>query len=140
MCEVILQFEHVTENVIEHIVVIICLAVLYLYKECLKVFPMILQTEYASYALNFLLDILYNSEIIDIRAFVVPQTETNKKKVETEVRVAYQIMTETISMEAQECLEQALSKREGKEDKSHESATRSLLITGTVFLITVIHN
>jgi len=136
MCEAILQFGHVTKNVIEHIVLIICLAI-QLYKECLKIFPMILQTDYASHALNFILEILRNSEIIDIRAFVVTQIEPNKKKVEEEVKVAYEILTKTGSMEAQEYLSQALSKREGREDKTHKSMCRNSLITCTIFFVSI---
>lgn len=137
VCEVILQFGQATPSVVEHIVVILCLAVRYLRERCQEIFLVVLDTDYARHASDFLLEVLSSPQTVSIKAFVVEQSSGGKKKVDTILKYTYEIMTNSLSTEAQEHLSLFAQRKEGREDKGNEDSARNIFSASAIYLLSV---
>jgi len=132
MCKASIEMDNIDTGVIEHIVIILCIATKYIPKNTLNVFEELLKTDYANFIAFFMIDILQDLNAIEIKARAVYQEEQFEE-------YSYKLMVGTTSIITQEYLSQLSQRLYIDDAKSQEyiESARNRLGSGAVYLIGV---
>jgi hypothetical protein len=132
MCKTAIEMENIDTGVIEHMLIILCIATKYIPKNTLTVFEELLKTDYSNYVAFFMIDMLQELSIVEIKTRLVYQEEQFEE-------YSYKLINGSTSITAQEYLTQLSQRLYIDDTKSQEyiENAKNRLGSGAVYLIGV---